>query len=335
MTITLALDAMGGDEAPTMVIAGADLALKCCSDQLHFRIFGRSEVISGVLASFPKLERCSEIIHTDEVITNHIKPSLALRNGRTSSMGQAVNDVALGKSHAVISAGNTGAYMALSKILLKTFDQIDRPAIPAFIPTLKGKTLVLDLGANIECSPENLVQFAVMGSSYVKQLIHISNPSIGLLNVGSEELKGNAVVQEASRVLKDLKDLNFYGFVEGDHITKGVTDVVVTDGFTGNITLKAIEGTAKLFGQFLKDGINSSWKGKLGYLLAKPVFDNLKHRCDPRLYNGAMFLGLRQIAIKSHGGTDAIGFANAISVAIQLVQQNILQDMENSLAGVT
>ena len=250
-------------------------------------------------------------------------------------MGMAVDAVAKGQASAVISAGNTGAYMALSKILLKTLDGIDRPAIPAILPTIKGKTVVLDLGANIDCTPENLVQFALMGEAFARQLLDIEHPSVGLLNVGSEELKGNATVQAAAQLLKNFPDLNFQGFVEGDDITSGKTDVVVTDGFSGNIALKSIEGAARLIRHFLKESLSGSLRGKLGYIIAKPAFQQVQVKSDPRMYNGAVFLGLKGIAVKSHGGTDFVGFANAIGVAISMIQHNFIKNVEERLSLLT
>jgi phosphate acyltransferase len=333
MKTVLSLDAMGGDNAPHAVLQGADLYLKK-NPKVFFRIFGDKAILDVLIKNYESLKKNSEVIHSNFIITSDMKPSLALRNGRLSSMGMAISDVAVGNSKAVISAGNTGAYMALSKIVLKSFDCIDRPAIPAFIPSIKGQTLLLDLGANIECSPENLVQFAVMGSSYCKHLQNVENPSVGILNVGSEESKGNAVVREAFNLLKTMNNINFYGFVEGDNITQGPVDVVVTDGFSGNVALKAMEGVAKLFSQTLKDGMNSSFINKIGYLFSKSAFDYVRKKADPRLYNGAMFLGLKNIAIKSHGSADHIGFANALSVAIQLIEKNILTDLEKNLLEV-
>ncbi|MBY0462209.1 MAG: phosphate acyltransferase PlsX [Alphaproteobacteria bacterium] len=336
MILTLALDAMGGDAGPEMVVKGADLALRQAKDlRLRYLFFGDDSSIEAELKKYPSLHKISDIIHSETIITNQTKPAIALRSGRKSNMGMAIDAVAKGEANAVISAGNTGAYMALSKILLKTIDGIDRPAIPAILPTIKGKTVVLDLGANIDCTPENLVQFALMGEAFARQLLDIERPSVGLLNIGSEELKGNATVQAAAQLLKEFPDLNFQGFVEGDDITSGKTDVVVTDGFSGNIALKSIEGAAKLIGHFLKDSLNGSFRGKLGYIVAKPAFRQLQTKSDPRLYNGAVFLGLKGIAVKSHGGTDFVGFANAIGVAISMIQHNFIKDIEERLSILT
>jgi phosphate acyltransferase len=315
--IVLALDAMGGDSAPHLVIEGAIKVLSDGSD-FAFLLFGNQQAIHPLLDAYPHYRHAFELVHTDEAISNDMKTAAAVRRLQNSSMRLAINAVAKGQAAAVVSAGNTGAYMALSKLILKAFDGIDRPAIATSLPTLTGRTLVMDLGANIECSAKNLVQFAIMGHVFGQRLLGKQTPSIGLLNVGSEDSKGNSVVQEAAQSLRELTQLNYHGFVEGDDITTGTTDVVITDGFTGNIALKAIEGTAKLIKKILQDCLGQSWRGKLGYMMAKPVFAELQNRMDPRLYNGALFLGLKGIAVKSHGGTDSTGFANAIRVAASL-----------------
>ncbi|RZI45342.1 phosphate acyltransferase PlsX [Candidatus Finniella inopinata] len=331
MTTILALDAMGGDVGPKVVVEGAAIALSQSQGPLSFLLFGDGPLIEAQLDKFPGLRKYSTIVHTDVLITNDTKPSTAVRMGRKSNLGMAVDAVAKGQAHAVVSAGNTGAYMALSKILLKTLKGIDRPAIPAVLPTIKGKTVVLDLGANIDCSAESLVQFALMGEAFSREILKLAHPTVGLLNIGSEDLKGNATVQKAAQLLKDIEDFNFSGFVEGNDITAGTTDVVVTDGFSGNVALKSIEGAAHLIKHLLEQALSSSWLGKLGYLIARSSFKQFKGRIDPRLYNGAVFLGLRHIAVKSHGGTDTIGFANAIGVAIQMVQSNLVDKIEQRL----
>jgi glycerol-3-phosphate acyltransferase PlsX len=308
MTFKLSLDAMGGDSAPQIVIDGA---IKALSDgaKYSFLVFGDERKVRPLIEKYPQYQQSFKFIHTDEAITNDMKVVAAIRSLPASSMRLAIDAVAKGEAVAVVSAGNTGAYMALSKLLLKTVDGIDRPALATTIPTLKGQALVMDFGANVECTPQNLVQFAIMKKN---------KPSIGLLNVGTEDVKGNTVVQEAAQILRNMDHLNFYGFVEGDDITAGTTDIVVTDGFTGNVALKTMEGTAKLIQKMLEDSLKFSWRGKLGYLIAKPAFRHLKDRMDPRLYNGALFLGLKGVAVKSHGGMDAVGFGNAIQVAASL-----------------
>lgn len=319
MTTVIALDAMGGDHAPLVVLAGAEIVLRTHSS-VRFLLFGDEAVLNQALKNYPLLSRACEVIHAGEAITNFTKPSAALRQAAKSGMGLAIQAVADNRAHAVISAGNTGALMVLSKIFLKTLDGIDRPAIAKSIPTQTGKTIVLDLGANAECRAEHLVQFALMGEVLAKSCgIGGENPTLGLLNIGSEESKGIAVLQAAFDKLKNLP--NFHGFVEGDDITKGTTDVVVTDGFSGNIALKTMEGTAKLIKHFLTEAIQSSIWGKIGYLIARPAFSKLAKKIDPRLYNGAILLGLKGIAVKSHGGTDEVGFAESIRVALDLCRQ--------------
>jgi phosphate acyltransferase len=317
MAFVLSLDAMGGDSAPHIVIEGA---VKALADGLNcsYLVFGDEQRVSPLIKSHPQYKHAFNLIHTDEVITNDMKAATAIRALKASSMRLAIEAVAKRDASAVISAGNTGAYMALSKLHLKTFKGIDRPAIATFIPTLKGRTLVMDLGANVECTAENLAQFAILGHVFGQRLLGKKKPSVGLLNIGTEDVKGNIFVQEAAQILKEMPHINFHGFVEGDDITAGTTDIVVTDGFTGNVALKTLEGSARLIQKMLEESLRQSWRGKLGYLIAKPAFQHLKKRIDPRLYNGALFLGLQGVAVKSHGGTDAIGFANAIRVAASL-----------------
>ncbi|MBM3468259.1 MAG: phosphate acyltransferase PlsX [Alphaproteobacteria bacterium] len=333
MTFVLSLDAMGGDYAPQIVIEGAVLAL--ANADFSYLVFGDERVIRPILANYPKYQHAFHLVHTTEVITNDMKVAMAIRGLRTSSMRLSIEAVAKGDAAAVISAGNTGAYMALSKLQLKTLEGIDRPAIARAMPTLKGRSIVMDLGANIECTSQDLVQFAIMGHVFGQRLLEKERPSIGLLNVGTEDTKGNMIVQDAAQSLKNIPHINFYGFVEGDDITAGTTDIIITDGFTGNVALKTLEGAAKLIQKMLQDSLKQSWRGKLGYLVAKPAFQQFKNYIDPRLYNGAIFLGLKGIAVKSHGGTDAVGFANAIRVAASLAADaasgQIASDMENLL----
>jgi glycerol-3-phosphate acyltransferase PlsX len=320
-TLTIALDAMGGDRGPEMVLPGAQLA-RVRHPELRFLIFGDEARIRPVLAKRKLLAECAEIRHTTDVVGNDMKPSVALRQGRQSSMRLAINAVAEGEADCVVSAGNTGALMAMAKFVLKTIKGIDRPAIASFFPTQKGESVMLDLGANVECDPENLIQFAILGSVFARAVLGLPNPSVGLLNVGAEALKGNEVVKDAGARLRDIKlPGEFHGFVEGNDIPAGTVDVVVTDGFTGNVALKTAEGTAALMNEWLRRTFRSSIFAGLGYLLARNAFRKLRQRGDPRRYNGAMFLGLRGICVKSHGGTDARGFANAIDVAVDLVKQ--------------
>ena len=316
--LTVALDAMGGDHAPDMVVAGADIARER-HPEVRYLLYGDAARIEPLLAQRPLLKAISEIVHTSEAVTADAKPSVALRGGRQSSMRLAIDAVAQGQAACVVSAGNTGALMAMAKFVLKTLPGVDRPAIASFFPTQRGESVMLDLGANAECQSENLVQFAVMGSVFARAVMGVMEPTVGVLNIGSEEVKGNEVVRVAAARLRETPlPGRFHGFVEGDDIAAGTVDVIVTDGFTGNVALKTAEGTAKLFAEFLRRTFQSSLMAKIGYMLARPAFQKLKVRTDPRRYNGAMFLGLRGVCVKSHGGTDAFGFANAIGVAVNL-----------------
>ncbi len=310
--ITIALDAMGGEQAPGMVLKGADMALQRCPD-LRFMLFGREDALRPLVARLPRLAPAVTLHHTSEVVLDDAKPSLALRGGRQSSMRLAIDAVADGRADGVVSAGNTGALMAMAKFVLKTLPGIDRPAIASFFPTRRGESVMLDLGANVECDAENLVQFALLGDAFARTVLGLVEPTVGLLNVGSEDLKGNDAVRAASLRLRGaLTPIRFYGFIEGDDIAAGTVDVVVTDGFTGNIAVKTAEGTAKLFSEFLFAAFHHSPMARVGYLFARGALRKLRIRIDPRRYNGAMFLGLGGIAVKSHGSTDALGFANAI-----------------------
>lgn len=316
--LTIALDAMGGDHAPDIVIAGAALARERFP-QVDFLLFGDEARIAPLLSQRPELAAVARIHHTSDVVGNDIKPSLALRSGRNSSMRLAIEAVGDGRAGVVVSAGNTGALMAMAKMVLKTLPGIDRPAIASFFPTQRGETVMLDLGANIEVDADNLVQFAIMGSVFARTVLGLLEPTVGLLNVGSEEVKGHDWIRMAAQRLREAPlPLKFQGFVEGNDIAAGTVDVVVTDGFTGNIALKTAEGTAKLYTEFLRRTFRASFMARLGYLFARSAFKKLRMRTDPRRYNGAMMLGLGGVCVKSHGGTDSLGFANAISVAIDL-----------------
>ncbi|MDB5394585.1 MAG: phosphate acyltransferase [Rhodospirillales bacterium] len=304
-----------------MVIEGADLALMRYP-KVKYIFFGDESRIEPLLEKRKALRLVASIHHTDEAIGNDTKPSVALRTGRQSSMRLAIDSVAAGQADCVVSAGNTGALMAMAKIVLKTLPGIHRPAIASFIPTARGESVMLDLGANIECDAENLVQFAVMGSIFARTVLGIPEPTIGLLNVGAEQLKGNDAVRAAADTLRSKPVSGiFQGFIEGNDIPAGTVDVIVTDGFTGNIALKLAEGMGKLYSGFLQRTFRSSMMARLGYLLAIGAFRKLRARVDPRRYNGGMFLGLSGVCVKSHGGIDAFGFANAIGVAVDLVAQ--------------
>lgn len=338
-SLTIALDAMGGDDAPYSVIAGAALTHKQYPN-VNFLMFGDEAQLQPIFKKFPELANCTTIHHTDEVIANDDKPSVALRKGKNASMSLAIKAVKEGNADGVISAGNTGALMAISKLALRTLPGVDRPAICAVFPTRVGKCVILDLGANAECSADHLYQFSVMGDAFARAVLGVENPSIGILNIGSEDVKGNESVKLAGQMLRENDTaLNFHGFIEGDDIAEGTVDVVVTDGFSGNIALKTAEGTARIISEFLRQALTSSLLAKLGALLAKPALKRMFYRIDPRQRNGAMFLGLNGIAVKSHGGADKIAFANAIDITIKIaarkVNDRIISEIEDSQALVT
>ena len=330
--ITIALDAMGGEHAPDMVLRGADMALQRYPD-LRFMLFGREEALRPLLAKLPRLAVAVTLHHTSEMVLDDAKPSLALRSGRQSSMRLAIDAVADGRADGVVSSGNTGALMGMAKFVLKTLPGIDRPAIASFFPTRRGESVMLDLGANVECDADNLVQFALLGDAFARTVLGLVEPTVGLLNVGSEDQKGNDAVRAASLRLRGaLTPIRFHGFIEGDDIAAGTVDVVVTDGFTGNIAVKTAEGTAKLFSEFLFAAFQHSLLARVGYLFARGALQKLRIRIDPRRYNGAVFLGLGGIAVKSHGSTDALGFANAIGLAADMKLNGFLDKTRVHLA---
>jgi glycerol-3-phosphate acyltransferase PlsX len=333
--ITIALDAMGGDRAPEMVIRGASIALQRYP-AAQFQLFGIENRIAPALAKLPRLAERVTIHHTDEVVTGDARPSQALRTGRRSSMRLAIDAVAAGDADCVVSAGNTGALMAMAKFGLRMMPGIDRPAMASFFPTQRGESVLLDLGANVECDADNLVQFALMGDVFARTVLGLLQPTVGLLNVGSEEMKGNDAVRGAAMRLRAPGiPIHFHGFVEGDGIAAGVVDVVVTDGFSGNIALKTAEGTARLFADFLRASFQSSLSARIGYLFAYRALRKLRARLDPRRYNGAVFLGLDGICVKSHGGADALGFANAIGVAVDMKLNGFLEKIRDGLAQMS
>jgi glycerol-3-phosphate acyltransferase PlsX len=319
----IAIDAMGGDHAPRAILRGANIARRR-HPQVNFLIFGDEARLRPHMRKLKRLAKCATVIHTPDVVANDEKPAQALRHGRNSSMRLAIDAVRDGKAQAVVSAGNTGALMVMSKLVLRTLPGIDRPAMASFFPTMKGESVMLDLGANVECSAENLVQFARMGEMFSRSVLGTVKPSVGLLNVGSEEMKGNDALRDANALLRARPDMAYHGFIEGDDIAAGTVDVVVTDGFSGNVALKTAEGTAKLIAEFLRQTFKSSPIAMIGYLFARHSLRKLRHRMDPRRYNGAVFLGLNGISVKSHGGSDALGFATAVGVAVDMVQQGFV-----------
>ena len=315
---SLAIDAMGGDAAPEVVIDGLELAAER-HPGARFLLVGDEARVGGALALRKRAAKVCSLRHAPEVISGDLKPTAALRM-RGSSMRIAIDAVAAGEASGIVSAGNTGALMALAKIIIKTMPEIDRPALAAIGPSARGDVVLLDLGANVQCNARNLVEFAIMGDAFARVALGLTMPSIGLLNVGSEELKGDDRVRAAAEILRDSHvGAQFRGFIEGHDITAGTVDVVVTDGFTGNVALKTGEGALKLMRDLLRQVFTSSVPARLGYLLARPALDRLREWMDPRRYNGAILLGLNGVVVKSHGGTDALGFAHAVDVAMDMV----------------
>jgi phosphate acyltransferase len=320
--VRIALDAMGGDFGAPVVVAGAALSLNRHPD-IEFVMVGDSRTIEALLAGRPALRAASRVVHTDVAVRMDDKPSQALRHGRwKSSMWMAIDAVKKGDADVAVSAGNTGALMAMAKFHLKTVAGIDRPAIAAQWPTLRGTSIVLDLGATIGADAKNLVDFAVMGGAMARVLFGLERPTIGLLNIGVEEVKGLEAVREAGHMLRQAarQDIDYRGFVEGNDIGNGTVDVVVTEGFAGNIALKTAEGTAKQLGEYLRGAMNRSLFAKIGYLFARNAFAAVKDKMDPRKVNGGVFLGLNGVVIKSHGGTDPEGFAAAVNLGYGMVR---------------
>jgi phosphate acyltransferase len=331
--VRLSLDAMGGDHGPSVVIPGAALALERHPD-MRFLVFGQQSLIEPLLAQNAKLQAATEIRHTDLSIAMDERPSVAIRMGRgKSSMWRSVQAVRDGEADACVSAGNTGALMATAKICLKTMAHIERPAIAAMWPTLRGESIVLDVGATIGADAQHYVDLALMGAAMARIVFDLDRPTVGLLNVGTEEIKGIEAVKEASRLLREssLPFLAYKGFVEGDDLGKGTVDVVVTEGFTGNIALKTAEGTAKQIGEYLRAAMSRTLMAKIGYLFARQAFDALKDKMDPRKVNGGVFLGLEGVVVKSHGGTDALGFASAIDVAYDMAHFELMKTIREML----
>lgn len=330
----LAIDAMGGDAAPDVVLDGLELAAER-HPQARFLLVGDEALVAGGLARRKRAARVCSLRHAPERISGDLKPTAALRV-RGSSMRVAIDAVAGGEAAGVVSAGNTGALMALAKIVIKTLPEIDRPALAAIGPSARGDVVLLDLGANVQCDARNLVEFAVMGDAFARAVLGLTNPTIGLLNVGSEELKGDDRVRNAAEVLRDSHiGAQFRGFVEGHDITAGTTDVIVTDGFTGNVALKTGEGALKLMRDLLRQVFTSSVPARLGYLLARPALDRLREWMDPRRYNGAILIGLNGVVVKSHGGTDALGFAHAVDVAMDMVTHGFNERIRDGLSRLS
>ncbi|HSM53053.1 MAG TPA: phosphate acyltransferase PlsX, partial [Erythrobacter sp.] len=317
----IAIDAMGGDEGVRVMVEGAALARRR-HDKFQFLLVGDETRIARALEAHPNMRGASEILHCEDVVAGDELPSRALRRAKTTSMGLAVNAVKEGKAGAAVSAGNTGALMAMSKLALRTMPGIDRPALAALMPTLgENDVIMLDLGANTEADARNLVQFAIMGAAYSRIVTGRNRPRVRLLNIGTEEIKGFDRLREAATQLQNATslDLQFDGYVESDKINRGEVDVVVTDGFSGNIALKAIEGTARFVTDLLRNAFTSSLRSKIGFLVSRPATELLRHHLDPNNHNGAVFLGLNGVVVKSHGSANAKGVANAVAVAARLL----------------
>jgi glycerol-3-phosphate acyltransferase PlsX len=331
--VRIALDAMGGDVGAPVVIPGASISLGRHPDT-EFLLVGDRAKIEPELDRHPALKRASRIIHTDVAVSMEDKPSQALRRGRkTSSMWLAIDAVKKGEADVAISAGNTGALMAMGRLNLRTLPGVDRPAIAGLWPTMRGDSVVLDLGATIGGDAQHLVALAVMGAAMASVLFNRSRPTVGLLNIGVEEIKGHEEIREAAERLRtmNLPQLEYVGFVEGDGIGKGMADVIVSEGFSGNIALKAAEGTARQMSEYLRSAIERSWMSKIGYLFARSAFRALRDKMDPKKSNGGVLLGLNGVVVKSHGGTDAEGFAYAVDVGYEMVHYDLLTKINQML----
>ncbi|MCA1654618.1 MAG: phosphate acyltransferase PlsX [Sphingomicrobium sp.] len=329
----IAIDAMGGDVGPAAIVAGVGRARR--KDRaLRFHLFGDEALIRPEIDRHKGIAEAVAVHHAIDAIQSSEKPRQAIRRARTTSMGMAINAVKDGQADAALSAGNTGALMAIAKLALRTMPGIDRPALAALLPTLGDQDLVmLDLGANTECDAQNLVQFAVMGAAYARTVLGVDAPRVKLLNIGTEELKGTDELKEAAALLREATYLpfRFSGFTEGDQLSRGEVDVVVTDGFSGNIALKTAEGTARFVTDLLRRAFTSSLRSKAGFALSRPALHMLKVHLDPNNHNGAVFLGLNGLVVKSHGSATPKGVANAIHVAAQMVRNDITRKIGDDL----
>ncbi len=333
----IAVDAMGGDEGVRVMVEGAALARRR-HDRFKFLLVGDETRIKTALESHPNLRAATEILHSADVISAEDKPSQALRRARTTSMGMAINAVKRGDAGAAVSGGNTGALMAIAKLALRTMPGIDRPALAALLPTLgENDVIMLDLGANTECDARNLVQFAIMGAAYARVVTGRAVPRLRLLNIGTEEMKGTEALRDAANTLRAVADelsFSFDGFIEADKLCRGDVDVVVSDGFSGNIALKAVEGTARFVTDVLRRSFASSLRSKLGFLISRPATELLRTHLDPNNHNGAVFLGLNGIVVKSHGSANAAGVANAVAVTARLLEENVTERISAGLGFV-
>ncbi|APE29108.1 phosphate acyltransferase PlsX [Aurantiacibacter gangjinensis] len=330
----IAIDAMGGDHGVRTMVEGAAIARRA-HDKFKFLLVGDETRIKAALDEHPAMRGASEILHCEDVVAGDEKPSRAIRRAKTTSMGLAINAVKEGDCGAAVSAGNTGALMAMSKLALRTMPGIDRPALAGLMPTLEEHDVVmLDLGANTDCDARNLVQFAIMGAAYSRIIYDYDAPRVRLLNIGTEDIKGTDTLRDAASALQNATglDMQFDGFVESDKINRGEVDVVVTDGFSGNIALKAIEGTARFVTDLLKTAFTSSLRSKIGFLVSRPATELLRHHLDPNNHNGGVFLGLNGVIVKSHGSANAKGVANAVAVSARLLENDITRRIAADLS---
>lgn len=332
-SLVLSIDGMGGDHAPDIVVEGVDIAARRRSDT-RFLVHGDATRIEALLLRHPAAKAVTRVVPTEKIIGMEVKASQALRQGKGSSLWSAIEAVEKGEANAVVSAGNTGAFMAISLFRFRAMEGVHRPALTTRWPSVKGGyTVLLDVGANVEADSEQLVEFAIMGEAFARAVSNVSKPSVGLLNVGAEEQKGHEEIRAAAALIRQAGfDMDFRGFVEGDDIAKGTVDVVVTDGFTGNIALKTGEGTARLVAHYLREALTGSVLGKLGALIAYPALRRLRDRMDPGSFNGAVFLGLNGLAVKSHGSANGHGFAAAIDVATLLARSHYREEIASNLA---
>lgn len=330
--LVVSVDGMGGDNAPQSVIDGLAIA-HIRHPKAKFLLHGDHSRLQAILLSRPALKNVTQVVHCDDVVGMEDKPSQALRRGRNTSMWRAIDSVRNKEAQVVVSAGNTGALMAMAKVQLRTVPGLSRPAIAAIWPTIRGQSVVLDVGANIDTDARQLFDFAMLGEAYARVVLGLDRPSVGLLNVGVEEMKGNEAVKAAAVALRNSGlPMRFYGFVEGDDISTGTVDVVVTSGFTGNIALKTAEGTARLIGHYIRSAMARSFLSRIGYVFSKSGFNVLRQKLDPRAVNGGVFLGLNGVVVKSHGGTDGLGFASAIDLAVEMGGSDFVQRVADAMA---
>ena len=328
--VKIAIDTMGGENSPRKIIEGIEISLKS-NQENFFYLYGKKDLLEKEISKKKRIQKHSEIIHTEDIMFENESPLAGAKKSKNTSMWKAIESLKEKKSHISLSAGNTGALLVISRLLLKTITGISKPALAALWPNQNNMNVVLDLGANIECNEKNLTDFACMGSALFKSLFVNVKPKIALLNVGPEEYKGNDILKKTFSILKEnkMKNFEFIGYIEGNHIMDGNVDVIVTDGFTGNIALKTAEGTANFITKSLKNSLN-----KLSVLLSYSSLKKFKSKLDPRKYNGAIFLGLQSPVVKSHGSTDSIGFAHSINVCNKIVKANLIKRIESNLITV-